>query len=163
MKKRILAVIALVLLFGGTTLAFGYWDNLATSQTDQTVVIGEGVTLTVAAGVHADDTKVLVPSGVVMKANDVTSYVITYSVALDTAAVTDLDLDVTASNILIEGVSTYSSLINVNVSAPATINDTAATVTVTVTFTGEPADLAAYTAVATGDITFDLSFTATIA
>jgi hypothetical protein len=98
-----------------------------------------------------------------MKANDVTSYVITYSVALDTAAVTDLDLDVTASNILIEGVSTYSSLINVNVSAPATINDTAATVTVTVTFTGEPADLAAYTAVATGDITFDLSFTATIA
>ena len=167
MKKRILAVIALVLLFGGTSLAFGYWDNLEQDLTGETVVISEGVVLTVASGVHADDTKVLVPSGVVMKANDVTSYVITYDVALDTAAVNDLDLTVTASNILINGENTYTNiytnLIDVDISAPAKINSTTVTVTITVTFTGEPADITAYTAVATGDITFDLNFLAEIA
>jgi hypothetical protein len=161
MKKRILAVIALVLLFGGTTLAFGYWDNLTPDAIGEKVVVGEGVTLTVPAAINP--TGQLVPTGVVMKTGDVDSYVLTYSVSLDKATLANLNLAVTISNIEIGGITTYNDAIDIVVSGITTVNNTAGDVIITITFDGEPADLAEYTAVATKDITFDITFVATVA
>lgn len=161
MKKRILAIIALVLLFGGTTLAFGYWDSLERTQNDQTVVIGEGTSLTVAAGVHSDNTKILVPSNVAMGPNDVTSYVISYNVKLEKTTAVDLDLTVVASNVKVNGL-VYEGLIDVAISTDGTINSSEEAVTVTVTFAREPLNITEYNAVYGQDITFDLTFTASV-
>ncbi|XMB72875.1 hypothetical protein RJI07_02940 [Mycoplasmatota bacterium WC30] len=162
MFKKIIAVIAVALVLGGTALAFSYWDNLEQTS-NETITIGEGVSLDVVAVAAAPAGKVLVPSGVVLKANDVESIVLTYNVALDSAALTDLDLAVVASDIQIGGETTNASLITVNVSqAATTVNDANVLVTVTVTM-AQPADVTVYNAIINQPITFLLTFTATIA
>lgn len=159
MFKRLFAALLVVLLLGGTAFAFSYWDNLS-QQEQETINIGEGVTLTVSAVAEVPAGKYLVPAGVVLKANDVESVVLTYNVKLDLAAVTALDLSVVESNVLIGGASTYSSLVNIDISlASATVNDSDVLVTVTVTL-DEPATQAEYDAIENGAITFDLTFTA---
>lgn len=160
MFKKLIAVIALVLVLGGSALAYSWWDSLAVTE-NETLTIGQGVTLQVSAVATAPAGKVLVPSGVVLKADDVTSVVLTYNVKLDLAAVTALNLSVTSSNVQIGGSTANASLVNIAISqASSTVNDTDVLVTVTVTLS-QPADLATYTAVINKAITFDLAFTAT--
>ncbi len=162
MKKKILALIALLLLFGGTTVAFAYWDNLEQTQ-NETLIIGEGVTLEVAAVATAPVGKVLVPSEALLKANDVTEIVLTYNVKLDQAVVTAPNLSVVASNVEINSVNTYASLVNIDiVLGTPTVNDADVLVTVTVSLDDVP-DAATYLAIANQAITFDLTFTATAA
>ena len=159
MKKRILVVLALVLLLGGTTLAFGYWDNLTVNQTGETLVLGEGVELTVASGVHTDSGSLLVPSGFA-RSGQIDSYEIKYSVILDTNL--SLGLTVTPSNIKIGGSTVNAGLVVITTTTGATtVNGTAADVIVIVTLT-EPTTAAIYDAIAagTGIITFDLTFVA---
>lgn len=159
MKKKLLALLALLLLFGGTTVAFAYWDDLA--QTEQEVlVIGEGVTLEVAAVATAPANSVLVPDGVVMKANDVDSIVLTYNVALDKAALAALDLSVTYENVKINNVADTNNLVNINITtASAVVNDADVLVTVTVTL-NEPNDFNTYQDIIGESISFDLVFEA---
>ena len=162
MKKKILALIALLLLFGGTTVAFAYWDNLEQTQ-NETLIIGKGVTLEVAAVATAPVGKVLVPSEALLKANDVTEIVLTYNVKLDQAVVTAPNLSVVASNVEINSVNTYASLVNIDiVLGTPTVNDADVLVTVTVSLDDVP-DAATYLAIANQSITFDLTFTATAA
>ncbi len=163
MLKKIFAVLLVAILLGGSAFAYSYWDNLEKTQSE-TITIGEGKSVTVSANASAQAGKVLVPAGVVLGTNDVESYVLTYDVALDNQAASDLVLGVTSSNVLIGGVSTYSSLVNINISLDQTALNADSTVVVTVTVTlTEPADEAAYNAVINSDITFDLTFTATVA
>lgn len=159
MKKRMLAVLLLLFLLGGTAVAYGYWDNLTVEQNNVTLTIGEGVTLEVSVGDQMGANDVLVPSGVVMKTNDVTSVALTYDVNLDQAVIDDLDLSVTYSNVQINGSTANAGLVNIVIDAPAVINSTSVEVTVTVTLS-EPGDAAAYAAVYGQDITFDLDFVA---
>lgn len=160
MKKRILALIIIALLFSGTAMAFAYWDNLEQTQSE-TINIGEGVTLQVSAVATVPAGKVLVPAGSVLKANDVEEVVLTYNVNLDQTALVALNLDVVASNVQVGGSTTNAGLVNVSISqASATVNDSAVLVTVTVTL-NEPADSAVYAAVINQAITFDLTFTGT--
>jgi len=160
MKKRILAVLLVVLLFTGTAVAFGYWDNLSQSETDITIGVGEGVTLSVTAQDGVPSGNVLVPAGALMKTNDVDEIVLTYNVKLDKAVVTAPTLTVTSSNVKINGSTTYSSLVDIDiVLGSSTVNDSDVLVTVTVTLL-EPGDVTAYNAVINHNITFDLTFSA---
>ena len=160
MKKRLFVVLAaLVLLFGSTTFAFSYWDNLEQSDS-VSVTAGEGVTLQVSVGDAVPAGKFLVPAGVVMKANDIDEVVLTYNVSLDQAALSALNLSVASSNVQIAGSTDNASLVNISISqASATVNDSNVLVTVTVSL-NEPATVDVYNAVINQPITFDLTFTA---
>ncbi len=163
MKKRLIVVLALVmLLFGSTVYAYSIWDNLQANETDITIPVNDGgVTISVSPSQAMPAGTYLVPVGAVLQANTVDSAVLTYDVSLDKQTQSDLDLTVTASNILIGGSSTYSTLVDVAISpASPTVNQAGVTVTVTITLT-EPTTQAAYDAIVNQNITFDLSFVAT--
>lgn len=156
--KKVIAAIIVALLLGGTALAFSWWDNLSQTQ-NETIEIGEGVTLNVSAVATAPVGKVLVPAGVVLKANDVDEIVLTYNVALDQAALTALNLSVVASDVQIGGSTDNADLVNINISqASATVNDADVLVTVTVTI-NEPSTQAIYDLIKNQAITFTLTFT----
>lgn len=160
MFKKFAVLLVALFAIGGSVSAFAWWDTLSTQQ-NETLTIGEGTTLTVDVVATAPVGKVLVPSGVVLKANDVESVVLTYDVYLDNAVATALNLGVTATDVQIGGATTNAGLVNVGIStAASTVNDTAVLVTVTVTLT-EPTTEAEYLAIINQDITFTLNFTAT--
>lgn len=167
MKQNILKislVVVLVLaLFGLTITSFAFWDQLTQTE-NETIVIGEGTTVSVAAVVTVPEGKFLVPAGVVMGTNDVSSVELTYEVEIDKELVDALDLSVIASSVLIDGSAENAGLVNINIAlAQATINaGDKVLVTVTVTL-DEPTSQAQYDAVKNGDITFTLTFTATAA
>ncbi|MDD4355488.1 MAG: hypothetical protein PHP61_06290 [Candidatus Izemoplasmatales bacterium] len=159
MFKKFMAAIAVAIVLGGSAFAYAWWDNLDQTQ-EETLTIGQGVTLEVAASAVAPEGKFLVPTGAVLKANDVTEIVLTYNVALDQAVINPLTLSVVASDVLINADATYADLVNINiVKAETTVNNADVLVTVTVTLT-EPATELAYNAVHNQPITFTLSFSA---
>lgn len=158
--KKVFAAIIVAILLGGTALAFSWWDNLSQTQ-NETIEIGEGVTLNVAAVATVPAGSVLVPAGVVLKANDVDEIVLTYNVKLDQAALTALNLSVVASDVQIGGSTDNADLVNINISqASATVNDADVLVTVTVTI-DEPSTMAIYDLIKNQSITFTLTFTGT--
>lgn len=161
-RKLALVVIALI-TFGGSVGAFAWWDTLSESRTAETLTIGEGTDLTITVNASAEAGKTLVPSGVILGANDVTSYTFTYDLVLSKQAAADLTLDATVSNVQIDGSAVNAGLITVTptYNASQAINaDTTVVVTLTVTMT-EPSTEAIYNVVANGAITFDVTFNAT--
>lgn len=159
MFKKLFAALLVAVLLGGTAFAFSWWDNLSQTK-NETLNIGEGVTLTVNAVAEAPTGKYLVPAGVVLKANDVESIVLTYNVKLDQAAVNALNLNVQASNVKIGSDTTYADLVNIDISqASSTVNDSNVLVTITVTLS-QPDTLDVYNLIKNQTITFDLTFTA---
>ncbi len=160
MLKKLFAAILVAILLGGSALAFSWWDNLTQTE-NETLNIGEGVTLTVSAVAEAPAGKYLVPAGVVLKANDVEEIVLAYNVKLDQTVVSALNLDVQSSNVEIGGDNTYASLVNIDISlASGTVNGSDVLVTVTITL-DQPATFEIYSLIANQAITFDLTFTAT--
>lgn len=160
MFKKILAVIAVILLGGGSIYAFAYWDELE-QTTNETIALGAGVTLTVDAVAIVPAGKFLVPEIAILKANDIKEIVLTYNVRLDLSVVTALDLAVVASNVLINGSAVNAALVNIGiVQAFTTVNAADVLVTVTITLT-EPATFAIYELIRNQPITFSLTFTAT--
>jgi len=158
-KKVTILLLALVLMIGVTGLTFAYWDKLSASDNID-VAIGESVVLSLEAGSNTADGKTLVPAGVMMGANDTDNVVFHYTVNLSKtpAQAADLTVTVVPGSVKIGGEATYATLVNIAINAPSTIS-TSAEVTVTVTLT-EPADEAAYNAVAGKTITFDIAVSA---
>ena len=132
-------MLVVTLMFAGTGVAYGYWDNLVVEENNVTITVGEGVTLTVSVK-DAIPTGVLVPSGAVLKTGDLTQVQFTYNVKLDKTVLTDLDLTVVASNIQINGSSTNASLVNIVITDDnsAKVNSTDVVVTITVTLSTFP-------------------------
>lgn len=160
MIKKILAAILIVLALGGSALAYSWWDNLSQTQ-NETISIGQGITLTVAAVAVAPAGKYLVPDGVVLKIDDVESIVLTYNVKLDQTALDALNLSIVAEEIKIGGDATYANLVIIQiVQASSTVNNTNVLVTVTVTL-AQPATIVEYNLIKNQPITFNLKFTAT--
>ena len=159
--RKIALVIALAVFFGGSTAAgFAWWDRLEEDQVI-TIPVGEGVTLSV--NLDEQTTGNLVPSGVVMKTGDVTEVEVEFTVTLDKTNLLDaLNLSVVADNVQIDGSSDYASLVNISISNPGTIQNSAVEVVITVTLT-EPANQTEYNAIAGKAITFDVTFLASIA
>ena len=163
MKKFIVAAL-LLLMVGSTSLAFAWWDSLETTENNVTIGIGEGVTLEVELDTQTDG--VLVPSGVVLQPNQVTSYVISYEVDLDTTVSEALLLSVLESNVAVGGESALGQYIGFDiVLSSSTIQNDTVTVTVTVTLElteaiviNDSLDISDFT---NENITFDLTFTAT--
>lgn len=156
--KKVFVALLIALLIGGTSIAFSWWDNLSQEQ-NETLQIGEGVTLSVTAVATAPADKVLVPAGVTLTADMVEQVELTYNVKLDKTVVTPLTLNVVASDILIGGVSTNSDLVNINISqAASTVNDVDVLVTVTVSL-NMPATETIYNEISNNPITFTLTFT----
>ena len=156
--KKVLAAIIVALLLGGTAFAFSWWDNLSQTQ-KETIEIGEGVTLNVSAVATVPAGKVLVPAGVVLKANDVEEIILTYNVKLDQTALDDLNLSVEATDVQIGGSTDNIDLVNINISqSSATVNDADVLVTVTITI-DEPSTQAIYDLIKNQAITFTLTFT----
>lgn len=162
MKRKVLGGL-IVLLFSfvaaiGTTFAF--WDVL-TKTNDPVIVIGEGLETTLTVGDIVPAGKFLVPSGVILGANDITSVVLTYNVKVNQKAVDTsyTDLTVSASNILIGGSATYSGLVNIIITptSPITVGTTDTLVTVTITLTA-PANVTEYNIIKNSNITFTLTF-----
>ncbi len=114
MLKRLMVVLILMLMVASSTIAFAWWDNL--SQTDdQTLLIGQGVTLEVDTVVTVPEGKVLVPKGIVTKVGDVDLIELTYNVKLDYEVIENLDLSVTAKNILIGESDKNSDLVDIDI------------------------------------------------
>jgi len=159
MFKKIIAALLIAIVLGGSAFAYAWWDNLSKTE-EETLTIGSGVTLEVAAVATAPAGKVLVPESVVLKANDVESITLTYNVKLDQTALNPLTLTVSASNILVAGSATNSGLVNIDITqGSATVNGTDVLVTVVITLT-EPATVEVYNAIIDQPITFTLTFSA---
>ncbi len=161
MKRKLLAILVIALLFAGTGVAYGYWDNLVVEENDVTITVGEGVTLSVSVK-DAIPSGVLIPANAVLKAGDLQEVEFSYNVKLDQTVLTDLDLSVVASNVKINGSTANAGLVNIVITDnnSSKVNSSDVVVTITVTLS-DPADLAVYNAIYNQDITFDLTFTAT--
>ncbi len=157
MFKKLTIVVIALFLFGGSALAFAWWDSLETNE-DVTIGVGEGVTISVNLDEQTEGD--LVPEGVVMKDEDVTEVDIDFTVTLDrTDLAEELDLLVNIDNIEIDGVDTHAGLVQTSIDNPGTIQNAPVEVTVTVTL-DEPADQSTYDEGANKDITFDVTFEA---
>lgn len=163
MKKRTLkfglVALLLLLMLGLTYTSFAYWDEL-TKEDELSVVIGEGKTLVVSNDKVVPAGKTLIPVGKIKGVNDIDSVELEYTVSLNAASITDLNLNVIASEILIGDSDLYSSLVNVDISNPGSIvAGKTATVLVTVTL-NEPTNQTEYDAIINKTISFKLAFTA---
>ena len=96
MFKKITFVFLAVLLFGGSALAFAWWDNLTEDLEDQTLELGVGVRLTVE-----DETTegqgLLVPVGSFYAGETgyTTVYTFTYDLVLEEALAAGFTVDLT--------------------------------------------------------------------
>ena len=158
MIRKIGVLVLFLVLIGGSAGAFAWWDSLETTENDVTIGVGEGVTISVDLDTQTDGN--LVPDGVIMKTEDITSSAITFNVTLDrTDLEEELELLAEVNNIEIGGSDKYASLVTANVDNPETIQNNSVVVTVTVTL-DKPADQTEYDAIKNSDITFDVTFTA---
>lgn len=165
MKRKLLALLVLFVVIGGSAGAFAYWDNLSVDDADNSITIGNGVDLSFIESVGA--TANLVPAGVIVKAGDVTEVVYTYNVSLNETLAAPLTLNVTVDGFAINGNTTLgSALVNSEVTVDAVVSTTGAinggsptVVTVTITLL-EPATEADYLLVANQPITFNVNLTA---
>ena len=155
-----LAIVALALIaFGGTMSAYAWFDTLQETK-QETLTIGEGTDLVLQVKATAPAGKVLIPNGTVLGVNDVNQIVLSYDLNLSKVTQSNLQLNTSTSNILINGDASYASYVNIVITPTTTnINSDIVTVTVTVTLT-EPLTEVIYNAIYNGEITFDITFTA---
>ena len=100
MFKKISIVVIALFLFGGSTFAFAWWDDLETSDDNITIGVGEGVTLEdVAAADFGNDS--LVPSGVIEQEEQTDELANTYTLNVNSEnEITDsVDLEITIDNV----------------------------------------------------------------
>ncbi|QWB95841.1 hypothetical protein KHQ89_07995 [Mycoplasmatota bacterium] len=175
MKSKKLVVSLLVMLaVVMSTLTFAYWQNsVATGNADTasgTITIGAGDDVSVATEVTVNDESSagkLVPVGNDAAAGDVDDVDLTFSILWE-GTVEDVDGDigtlaVTLGTVMI-GSTDVSGLMTVTIPADQTITaGTSLDVVINVEFTNEPANQAAYDAIANGTLTIGLTFTVTVA
>ena len=161
MFKKFTIVLVALFAFAGTVSAYGWWDSLQESQTDQTITIGRGTDLVVTVNASAEAGKTLVPDEALLGIDDVKSYTFTYDLVLDKQLVNDATLTATVSNIEVGGVANPLDAINIAVSYDTQAINQDSTVVVTLTVTMDnPVDQAHYNQLANQEITFDVTFEA---
>lgn len=165
-KKMITAIMLSAVAFSGAaavTSTYAWWNTLTKTE-KATVLLGEGLETQVTATVVAPTGKALVPEGTITdKDTQVDVVNLEYAVKLSKTVSTALTLSVVASNVLIGGDATNEGLVNIAITAPASLTNTIAQiVTVKVTLT-EPSTEAIYNTIINKNITFDLTFTVALA
>ena len=176
MKNRKLVVGLLVMLaVVMSTLTFAYWassvsgSNSTVASNSITIGQGEPVTTSVSfAAQNAEDA--LVPTAYIENTGDDTS-VLTFSVEWNED--TDLDADDTAGTVVATisnyslGSLTQAQILNmftftVDSATAITLDGDAVSYSVSVVFANEPATKAIYDEVASGTLSFDVTFTVTV-
>lgn len=186
-KLNLFALIALstVLLAGAGGGIYAYWAGSVTAPANETgngtVEIGEGKAVTTTLKVSAaSETGVLVPDGR-SGVGEVEYIVLTHAVEwtedvtspLATGHTGTLSAALVAASVEIDGSTTYASLVGITIQVGGTapvdggvvatasnaiiLDGDAVTVYIKVTL-AEPADITAYNAIATKDITFDVTY-----
>ncbi|MDO9629767.1 MAG: hypothetical protein Q7I99_07675 [Acholeplasmataceae bacterium] len=174
MNKRGLLIGLLIMLAVITSgFTYAYWASNVVEGTAAVggsvqIGTGESVTIDVTLGDQGGSTKVLVPVGRVVDAEEQSALIeISFEVTWEDdellAGIADKAVSVLIENIEVAGVENPYLLINV---VEKTGNPTTIALGGTVTFyfeitMSEPGDLTEYTAVAGKEITFDLTFTVT--
>jgi len=165
-KKILLAVLA-VIVMGGSSVAFSWWDQLSLTKNENNIItIGQGLEIVVEDVVINPATAgTLIPASAVLKAGDTYAIELTYIVKFNATLQEELNLEVTVSNILVNGVENPFDLIAIAVANPGVIQNADVTITLTVTIDDSDLDeadfVAAYLAVANQTITFTVAFAAT--
>ena len=155
--RRFWPIVVLLVLIIATAFSYAYWDDLTKSD-PRDITIGEGVTLDYV--VTVDQTGNLVPDTAIIKDGDVTEVSYTYTVKLDKAVTTPLQLLVAESDKKIDGNSALGELFNVEISLSAETINFGADVEVTVTVTlNEPTE-EQYDLIAGKILSFTLQFQA---
>jgi len=158
--KRFVFVLAILLIVGGSSVAFAWWDSLDVTEEEITIGVGEGVTLNVSSSNDFND--VLVPAGVVSQEGQVQFYELTYTVNLDREIDETLNLSVSALKKAIDGDTELGdNYVNVLITHDSTIQNDDVIVTVIITLDMDENDAADVANVVLKDITFDLEFIAT--
>ena len=165
MLKRLSVILLVLFISLSAGLIYAYWDQLTVTK-DETITIGEGLTVEVAAVAEAPIGKVLIPStATYVGANDVTEINLTYNVAASKALDGQtLSVIATASNVKIGGETTHAGLVTVTVTpnGSTALSTTPTLFTVKVTM-AEPSSQADYDEVKGQPITFTLTFTGSVA
>ena len=164
--KGLLLALLVVTLIAGTSMAYAWWDSLTVNRAEDNIItIGEGLDLVVATAVIDPLTDgTLIPASAVLKTGDTYQIDIEYTVSLDYTVSTPLNLAVTISNVLINGVADTNTYVIISVSNPGTVGNSDVVVTVSVTLDDNPADpIAAKAALEGATISFDIEFAATVA
>lgn len=136
-KKIQIAII--VFLFIGfiftTSSAFSYWQEVTVSNDVEIIDIGEPVEIVVTDLNTSPETVSLVPNGYVMQINDVEYVTLTYQVGVSEELLSTVNLIISKNNVLINGDSTYSHLIDIDIMGmgdEATVDLFNNTITITV-------------------------------
>lgn len=160
----------LLIVLSIVTLGFtyAYWASSVSGDSDDaigTVEIGTGDSVTINAVVSETSTagQILVPVGFADDPNEVEQVVLTFSVEwVDDSALTGIvpaDIDMSITNILVDGVANSLVVVTPDVSNPTQIS-LGSTVTFTVYITlNTPSSVTEYESVAGKTVTFDLTFT----
>ena len=175
-KLKISIIISLVILMLGLTYtSFAFWDQLTKSD-DITVNIGEGKKIDVSFVMAPEEGKTLIPVGAVLGPDDVSEVNVKIKVVLDNEVVNPLKLEVTKTQVLIDGVTTHAGLINVIISKDKEFiqlknDDVIVDVVITLTepsigppsgYPDADAAIAAYEAIKNKEVKITLTFTASV-
>lgn len=104
-KKLTFAFLALFLI-GGSTMAFAWWDNLRVEETEQSLLLGEGVRIELDSSVGGGG-KLLVPAGSYYAGHVdyTTEYAFTYTLGLASELDDPGDVQISIENFQIEGLT----------------------------------------------------------
>jgi len=157
--RKLFALLLVVFLFGGSAMAFAFWDQLETTSEEVEIGIGEGVVISVSLDDYAEGN--LIPEDAVLKDGDVKEVELEFTVTLSSIDLDEiLDLEVSVINLAINGDTNLAHVVDVPVPTGLTIENDPVEVKLTVKL-NMPADEAEYDLVKNQNITFDVEFNAT--
>jgi hypothetical protein len=169
MKRNYLIFGLVFLLIAVTGLSFAYWDTLMDTKSN-TVVIGEGATVTATENVNSE-TYQLVPNGVMMGSGDVTSRTFTYNVVMSKVPANPYNLEVDVTAVTNETAADVSNLFNFTINGVTnglatyvdayTAVDTSETVTIEVSLVAD-GELVDFTPIKGQNVSFTISFKAVL-
>ncbi len=179
MRKKLLFVLGLIVLLGGSGLAFAWWDNLDETQSES-ILLGEGVRISVSEGT-ADEDKLLVPAGsfyATFTDDYTTVYSFSYTVSMEnplesgyeaalTISVNNWNITTPALDVIdytIDADSQTSSNENLTLSSAFSDQGESYTVQVSITLANAPSaedQQAVYDALQAEGLMFDVNFEVT--
>ncbi|MFO7969542.1 MAG: hypothetical protein R6U15_05515 [Candidatus Izemoplasmatales bacterium] len=137
-NKKIQIALVVFLFIGfifTTTSAFSYWQEVTVANDVEIINIGEPVEIVVTDLNTSPETETLVPSGYAMQVTDVEYVTLTYQVGVSEELLNTVNLIISKNNVLINGDSTYSHLIDIDIMGmgeEATVDLFNDTITITV-------------------------------
>jgi len=109
-RKRLVAALLLLLIFG-TTTAYAYWDRTQVTTPSNTIQLGVGATLEVTETIGGSGSENLIPYGAFRGENEVYEVVFAYDIELNKAG----KVAILAKNITIDGSEDNAVLVLIDI------------------------------------------------